>query len=419
MNVLMVGNGAYPDEIGGAHVYVYDLARHLVRLGHAVTVLVPKARPELPQTEVVQGVTYVRYDHAASRDPVRWRWQFVRGARNAFSRLAADGSFDVIHGHWPHPAAGVIGHPAARSALKVYTLHAPFFEEERVEAAVLRRGNRHRPRDLAKAMWVPVSLCEKRHRERAVLRQCSTVFVLSRFMRQRANACFGTPDSRLNVIPGGVDTERFHPVDESIRQEIRAGLNIAPQTTMLLTVRRLVPRMGLPNLILALDIVRRLEPRVLLCIGGAGPLEPSLEALVEQLSLQRHVRLLGFVPGERLADWYRAADFFVMPSEFLEGFGLATIEAMACGTPALGTPVGGTPEILAGLDSRLLLEGTAPEHIADGIIELLHERSGSLRNDAARYAHEKYSWQFVARRIEAVLLEALAGREAHCGVCQQ
>ena len=157
----------------------------------------------------------------------------------------------------------------------------------------------------------------------------------------------------------------------------------------------------------------------MLCIGGAGPLEPQLGALVEQLSLQRHVRLLGFIPPERLADWYRAADFFVLPSEFLEGFGLATIEAMACGTPALGTPVGGTAEILAGLDSGLLFEGTAPEHIADGIIEHLSERRDSLRDDVARYVREKYSWEIVSRRIEAVLLEALATRELRCGVCQR
>jgi len=419
MNLLMVGNGAYPDETGGAHVYVYDLARHLVRLGHSVTVLVPKARPDLQQTEVLQGVTYVRYQHAARRDPVRWRWALARGARNAFSSLAASTSFDVIHGHWPHPAAAVIGHPAAEPAVKVYTLHAPFYEEERVEASLMRRGRRLRPRDLVKAAWVPLSLYEKRHRERSVLRQCGTVFVLSRFMQQRACACFGTPEQGLRVIPGGVDTTRFHPVEESARQEIRASLNIHTRTAMLLTVRRLVPRMGLPNLILALELVRRVEPRVLLCIGGAGPLEPQLGALVEQLSLQRHVRLLGFIPPERLADWYRAADFFVLPSEFLEGFGLATIEAMACGTPALGTPVGGTAEILDGLDSGLLFEGTAPEHIADGIIEHLSERRDSLRDDVARYVREKYSWEIVSRRIEAVLLEAVAGRELRCGACRR
>jgi len=419
MNVLMVGNGAYPDEIGGAHVYVYDLARHLVRLGHSVTVLVPKARPELQQTEVVQGVTYVRYDHAARRDPVRWRWELSRGARTAFSRLAAATPFHVIHGHWPHPAAAVMGHPAAQSAAKVYTLHAPFYEEEQVEACVLRRGRRFRPRDVAKAAWVPLSLYEKRHRERSVLRQCGTIFVLSRFMQQRARACFGASEQQLKVIPGGVDTERFHPVAGQVRQEIRASVNIHPQTVMLLTVRRLVPRMGLPNLIMALDLIRRAEPRVLLCIGGAGPLEQQLNALVEQLSLQRHVRLLGFVPPERLADWYRAADFFVLPTEFLEGFGLATIEAMACGTPALGTPVGGTPEILAGLDSDLLFEGTAPEHIADGVIEHIRGRRDSLRDDAARYAREKYSWETVSRRIDAVLFDAMARRELHCGVCRR
>src|SRR5207249_11624167 len=61
---------------------------------------------------------------------------------------------------------------------------------------------------------------------------------------------------------------------------------------------------------------------------------------------------LGFIPDETLPSYYHAADVFVLPTRELEGFGLVTVEALACGTPVLGTPVGATPEVLSGLEDR-------------------------------------------------------------------
>jgi glycosyltransferase involved in cell wall biosynthesis len=413
MNVLMVGNGAYPDEPGGAHVYVYELSRHLAGLGHRVTVLIRKARPTLSAQEVIDGVSYVRYPYTDTRDPVRWRLRLYRGARAAFDQLARDQTFDVIHGHWPHPALGVLGHPSSRAALHAYTLHAPFFEEEQVEAAVLRRGRRLGPRQLLKAAWVPVSLYEKKATERRVLQRSNIIFTLSDFMRQRASHCFGIPNSRVQVIPGGADIARFSPVDEPSRLAIRNSLGLEPRSIVLLTVRRLVPRMGLARLVEAVKIAAACDPRIILCIGGAGPLQAELDDQIGSLGLRRQVRMLGFIPEAALPGWYRAADFFVLPSEFLEGFGLATLEAMACGTPALGTPVGGTPEILHQLDRRLLFAGTAPEQLANGIIEnIRRDDLPQLRRSVAQYVRNQYSWETIARQVEAALLHELqASRE--------
>ena len=79
-----------------------------------------------------------------------------------------------------------------------------------------------------------------------------------------------------------------------------------------------------------------------------------------QLGLDKHVTFLGFVPDADLPRYYQAADVFVLPTRELEGFGLVTAEALACGTPVLGTPVGATPELLEPLDAATRLPATPP-----------------------------------------------------------
>jgi len=406
MKILMVCNGAYPDEVGGAHTYVYELARHLAGLGHNMTILTRRGKPDLPSEETISGIRYVRYPYQGTPDPLRWRYRLRSGALQGFELLARQGGFDVIHGHWPHSAAGVFDHPAVQDALRVYTFHSPSFEEEQVEAEVLRRDERPGLRRFVKRLWVPLSVSEKRRCERRVLKRSSLIFVLSRFMRWRLREFFDVPDDRVCVVPGGVDTARFRPAEN--RSAVRERLGLPSDRHVLLTVRRLVPRMGLKTLVEAMPAVVRQQPNVLLCIGGAGPLRGDLVRLVHKLGLERCVRLLGLIPAEDLPDWYRAADYFIMPSEFLEGFGLSTLEAMACGTAPLGTPVGGTAELLADVDRSLLFGGTTAEHLAEGIVShIANQTAARVRDRLVRRAQKVYAWRTVARWIASLLEEHL------------
>ena len=118
--------------------------------------------------------------------------------------------------------------------------------------------------------------------------------------------------------------------------------------------------------------------------------------------MEEHVRLIGFVPEDRLADYYRAAELFVLPTVALEGFGLVTVEALACGTPVLGTPVGATPEILEALDRRLVLPGTTPETLAGGIWAFLEGNWAKALTPErlSRFVRERYSWD---RHVEATV----------------
>ena len=208
------------------------------------------------------------------------------------------------------------------------------------------------------------------------------------------------------TIRGAVATERFRPSAD--RGRVRAGLGLPAQRPLLLTVRNLEARMGLDALLRAVAILRLRVPEVLLVIGGDGSRRAELEALTASLGLERHTRFVGWVPEEALADHYRAADVFVLPTRELEGFGLVTIEALACGTPVLGTPVGATPELLAPLDPGLLFRDATPEAMADGLEQFLAGKgrdpaaAGRLRQACRRHA-EKYDWARVLDALERAL----------------
>ena len=93
---------------------------------------------------------------------------------------------------------------------------------------------------------------------------------------------------------------------------------------------------------------------------------------------------------------FAAADLFVLPTLAYEGFGMATLEALACGTPVVGTPVGATPEILGPLDPRLLARGVEPDALRSAVAEALRRaRDPLLRSRCRVYARAGYGWDTV------------------------
>jgi glycosyltransferase involved in cell wall biosynthesis len=206
----------------------------------------------------------------------------------------------------------------------------------------------------------------------------------------------------LRLIPGGVDLRRFVPAAD--RSAIRRALSLPSDWPLLLTVRRLVPRMGLEGLIQAFHDVKLRYPGAHLVVGGAGPLHERLGRLASALSLDRSITFPGFLPEQSLPSYYQAADLFVLPSRALEGFGLVTLEALACGTPVVATRVGGSEEILEPLGQEFLVENATASDMAKGIIQALNrqEADGMLRESCRSFVAARYSWDRVARELEAV-----------------
>ncbi len=147
-----------------------------------------------------------------------------------------------------------------------------------------------------------------------------------------------------------------------------------------------------------------------LSIAGDGILSGRLQHLAQELELGDRVRFLGRLPEEELRDLYAAADLFVLPTIAYEGFGMATIEALASGVPVVGTAVGATPELLAPLDPRLVIATADPEELYSAIASTLDRTNDAFRRQCAAYARSRYEWGHVIMGWEAALCALLPER---------
>ena len=247
----------------------------------------------------------------------------------------------------------------------------------------------------------------KKMLERVVYRRATRCIVLSNAFRDVLTQEYDVPTDRIDIVPGGVDVDRFDTGRS--RADARHQLGWPADRPIVLSVRRLAHRMGLESLIDAIAEVRHHHPDVLLHIAGLGPLRDALQRQVEEAGLGGHVRLLGFVPDEELPLAYRAADLSIVPTSSLEGFGLITIESLAAGTPVLVTPVGGLPEVVSDLSPTLVLDGHDIDALATGLHRAL-SHPDRLPDAAAcqDYARQRFSWPAIAHRTRAVYEAALS-----------
>ena len=206
----------------------------------------------------------------------------------------------------------------------------------------------------------------KRRIERTVYSRADRMITLSQAFRLLLIENFEVPPENISVVPGSVDMDKFRPTSD--RDALRRRLGWPTDRRIIFCVRRLVARMGLAELIESFAKIAARLPDVDLHIGGRGELVRDLRARASRLGLDQRIVFCGFIPEDDLPDHYAASDLSILPSQKLEGFGLAAVEALACGIPVLVTPVGGLPEVVAGLGQNLILDGIDPDAIARGLM---------------------------------------------------
>jgi len=363
--------------------FAFDMDRLLVARGHDVHVLAAVAGQGPDDGAVVEGVTFHTYPHKPDLPSAKRLGYSNQMNRSKFGAAHERYRFDLIVFNQPLCASGVSEHPGAGAVPKVYWFISPWAAEWKASnpqahlvSRLFNTSLRNRMEDLA-------------------LQSCDAVFVESEFIRRELKAHHRkVPDAKVTLIPGAVDLAKFRP--DGSREQNRARFGIGPGPVVL-TVRRLVERMGIDLLIRAASEV----PGLRVVVGGDGPLRGELEALAASLSVP--ATFLGYVKDEDLPALYRAADLFVLPTRALEGFGLVAIEAMACGTPALGTPVGAIPEVLGPLN--LVFDDVTPQAIAGGIRRFLVEKDAGLPERCRAHVAANYDWSKVIEKAEKVLVE--------------
>ena len=202
-------------------------------------------------------------------------------------------------------------------------------------------------------------------------------------------AALGIPREKVTLHRTGLDGDLFRPYD---RRMCRDQLGLPRDKPVLATVGALIPRKGQRFAIGALPSL----PDAILLVAGKGPDEAQLRKLAQELGVAERVRFLGPVPHNELPIVLNAADVFILPSAS-EGLANAWVEALACGTPVVTTPIPGATELITDPHWGRLVprESTA---IAAAVAALLAQQPAPERVQAAVAG---MSWQANAAALVA------------------
>jgi glycosyltransferase involved in cell wall biosynthesis len=287
----------------------------------------------------------------------------------------------------------------ARDLPAVFVIHAPFVREVDIDA---KRG-RYGP--LGVLLW-PLARPLFYVAEAMALKNAQVLLARSSFMKAELERTYPGLTQPIRIVPLGVDTRRFSFSPDPTKAKRIIGL--PEDAFVLLTVRRLVARTGLETLIDAAALAVGRHPQLIVVIGGSGYLEASLKRRTVERMLQKQVYFVGHISESELPLYYQAADLFVMPTAELEGFGLATIEALSCGTPVVATPVGANPELLGGLGREFLSRNAGPESLAE-LFDYWIGRgvTRDVREMCRRYCEARFDINDVMENVERILLEAI------------
>lgn len=204
----------------------------------------------------------------------------------------------------------------------------------------------------------------------------------------------GVDGEKIHTLRNGVDLQLFHPQDRTL---LRKSLGLTKPT--LLSVGHLIERKGH---YLIIDAMQQL-PGYELLIAGDGEDMAALQAQVARLNLTDRVRFLGALTHQQLAEVYSASDALVLASS-REGWANVLLEAMACGTPVVGTAIWGTPEVLRTPESGVLVQERSANGIAEGVRTLFAHYPD--RQATRRYA-EGFSWDETVDGVYATLQNLL------------
>lgn len=400
LRILFVADVSPTQVNSGSERVLYEHMIRLAKRGHEVHCL-SRAKDMVGNTPMKIGGVSVHHFRGIPQLTIISAFFSFWSCRKKFSHLLKNTTFDLINFQQPLSAISILTMYKSWKTPKVYTFHSLWFQEYEIRIT----ENKDALSFFEKALsWfcIQMNIVLRRIFEWICLKSVNQIVALSEFSKKQLIKYHGISASKIYVIPGGADSKRFFPVADDKRIILRKDLGLSEGDFLLLTVRNLEPRMGLENLIKAISMVVAREQDVYLVIGGAGLLEKELKSLTNQLGLEQYIRFEGFIPDDILPQYYQIADLFILPTKCMEGFGLVTVEALACGTPVLGTPVGGTVEILTKLDPNLLFNGTEAKDMTEKILQFLslpREDLSKLRDMCHKFVLEHYTWDRAVQKL--------------------
>jgi D-inositol-3-phosphate glycosyltransferase len=397
-------------DSGGMNVYVRELARVLGQRGIEVDVFTRWREKYDPRIQ--QLGENARVIHIESGPIGYWPKMDVYDHLSEFTakvdeHVTAEGrAYDLIHAHY-WLSAGVAQTLAARWAVpRIQMFHTLGLVKREVM-----------DEDIDGESDVRITI------ERQAVRGSSAIVAASEIELAELRDLYGADPAKVHIIPCGVDPTLFHPMRQADARE-RLGRDQCER--IVLFVGRIEQIKGIDVLLRALGLLFLRRPDLrsdvcLLVVGGA--LDPEddapetekileLRRLVHEHRMEANVNFVGSLDQDALALYYAAADVCAVPS-LTESFGLVALEAMACGTPVVGTRVGGLQTLIEHGESGLLVPAGDYQALANAIEQVLTDHRLRMHlAHGARDRAEHYTWQSVGEKIVALYDSVLASSPA-------
>ncbi len=358
-------------DLGGAQTFLLDLIKHHDRTQFLPVVAAMHGR----------GVYASAFEEAGMPTYSLSSRKFPPFYIPNFWRLLKSGNYDILHFHLfganlcAKPLAIAAGHPAI-------IVHDQCNDASRDRNPLLLAAD---------AFW-------NRRSDRVIAVSEST----RRYLLNREDL----EESKVTMIPNGIDAEIFRPASDQERLRAREMIEIPSEAFVIGGVGRLVPQKNFSLFLKVASNVLRVHPGVIFVIAGTGPLESQLREEAATLGIAGHIRFLGHVTDR--VGLYHALDTLMMTSDF-EGTPMTLLEAMACGLPVVASAVDGIAEVCIHGKNALMVPPGDPEQFQESLRWLVDGKilSQSLGAEGRRRILERYDIKAIARSVEGVYEEVL------------
>jgi glycosyltransferase involved in cell wall biosynthesis len=379
---------------GGQGVYIKNLSRALVDLGHCVAVV--SGPPSLHVDDDIRVHRLPSLDLYDPHDPFRMpslkelrhplnliEWlgvstmgfpePFIFGIRAYLYLKQNAHRYDIVHDN----QSLSYGVWAIKKILPtVATIHHPIT----VDRNLAIRDVSTPWRKMKQLRWYSFIGMQKR-----VARTLPHIITVSKCARTDISRDFKIPLRRFRIAPNGIDTEQFHPMPSIEREKNRIIVTNSADT----------PLKGLYYLLQAIAQVSRSKP-VRLMVVGQPKKNGSIEKLVRELGIENRITFTGRIDVAEFVRQYARASVAVIPSVY-EGFGLPAGEAMACAVPVISTSGGALPEVVG--DAGILVPPADTASLVSALSFVLDnpEKANELGRAGYQRVHRHFTWERAAR----------------------
>ncbi|MFP4620352.1 MAG: glycosyltransferase [Bacteroidales bacterium] len=380
-------------DTGGQVVYVLELSKALGRKGYKVDIYTRWFDKKRKQIDPVPGHPNVRVIRIPAGP-----WEFIPKeyiydvlpelSKNMINFIREQGlDYDLFHGHYVD--AGIVALDVAKAFNKpvYFTAHS------------LGAWKKDQMGGDPKEMEEKFNFEKRISEELRIFKSANGQTVTSNLQKEKLKELYDYDASNIKIIPPGVNIHTYHiPTEDEQKKETDLP------DKYIFCLSRIDTNKGHDLLLYAFDLVRKEINDVHLVIGGGSPnpkpREESVFNKMKEIIRERdmdRVHIIGYVPDEKLVQYYQRAELFVLPSIF-EPFGMTSQEAMACGTPVVASKFGGIKQVITHEKNGILVNPEDSEEFANAIIKLLKDEDyrAKLGREANKLILEEYSWEAMA-----------------------